>query len=134
LQQVSDLTLRPRPQSARVRGDVGNETALPFRVRPAGEAAAGRDVAGEGARRMTLDAMARPFDQVGAAVQLRALRGVRLERLAVEEGELPQAEAAADVEREGQRVVTHPALHRRQRLDVGEQVSQIVRRHALVRG
>src|SRR5262249_15247582 len=52
--------------------------------------------------------------------------------LAVEEQELPAAELAPDVERESDVVVAHLALHRRQRLEVGEQVAQVLELHALV--
>ena len=64
----------------------------------------------------------------------RSSAGPAANTLAVEEGELPQAEAAPDVEGERQVVVAHPALHRRQGLHEGEEVAQIARRHALVGG
>ena len=107
--------------------------SLPSGDGAAGEALAAHDAAQQVARRVALRAMARPVDQIGAAIPLRILRCIGPERLAVEEQQLPAAQRAADVERERHVVVAHPALHRRQRLEIGEQVAQILVLHALVR-
>ena len=81
---------------------------------------------------MTLGAMARPIDQIGAAIPGRALGGFRLERLAVEEQELPAAERTADIERKRHVVGLRLRLYRRQRFQIGEQVAHVVELHALI--
>ena len=73
---------------------------------------------------MAFGAVAGPVDQIGAAIPGRALRGIGLERLAVEEQEFPAAERAADVEWKRHIVRLRLLLHRRQRLQIGEQVAQ----------
>ena len=77
----------------------------PSGVGTAGEALACDDAAKEIARRMTFGAVARPVDQIGAAIPRRVLVGSGCERLAVEEQEFPAAERAADVERKRHVVV-----------------------------
>src|SRR5712691_8223476 len=67
----------------------------------------------------------RSVHQIGAAIPLRRLGRVGLERLAVEEQEFPAAERAPDREVDRQIVVAHPALHRRQRLEIAEQVAHV---------
>src|SRR5262249_58791173 len=79
-------------------------------------------------------AMARAVDQVSAAIPLRRLGCVGPELLTVEKKKLPASEHAADLEMERQVVVAHLALHRRQRLEVGEEVAHVLPPHALVGG
>jgi hypothetical protein len=83
---------------------------------------------------MAFGAMARPLNQVGAAVPGRAFRRVGGKNPIVEEKELPQPEAAAEGEDEGQVVRAGPAFDDRKRLHEGEEVAHVRRRHALVRG
>ena len=81
---------------------------------------------------MTLSAVPWTIDQIGATIPLRRLRRIGLKWLAVKKQQLPAAKRAADIERERQIVVTNLSRHRRQRFQIGEQVAQIVKAHALI--
>src|SRR5581483_10389561 len=93
---------------------------------------AGLDGAEKVARRMTLGTVAGSVHQIGAPVPVVGLLRVGLKRQAVQEQQLPDADQAADVERKGQLMLGGAALNRRQRLEIGKQVAQVIGAHALV--
>src|ERR1019366_7396403 len=131
LERFRDIGLSPALELE--LGDVGN-AALAIGARPAGEAQA-RDHATERvARRVTFRAVAGAVDQVSAPIPLRRSRRIGLERLAIEKQQLPEAERAPNVEWKRQIVIAHTPRHWRQRLEIGEQIAQIVETDMLVRG
>src|SRR5215216_5837821 len=81
---------------------------------------------------MAFGTVARTVGQVGAAIPHRGLARIWLERLAVEEQELPPAEGAADVERERHVVRLGLVLHRRKRLQMRKEVAHVVKSHTLI--
>ena len=107
---------------------------LPSGARPASEALAFDDSAEEIARAVTFGAMAGPVHQVGATVPLRRLRRIGRKGPVVKEEELPHADQAAEVEGEHEVVPAHPARHRRQGFQIGEQVAHVGERHVLIGG
>ena len=59
---------------------------------------------------MTLGAVARTGDKIGAAIPLCGLGGIRFELLAVEEKKFPNAQRAPDVERKRYIVISNSFL------------------------
>ena len=106
-------------------GDVRHK-ALPFRIGTAGKALACNDAAEKIARAVAFGAMAETVDEIGAAIPLRRARLVGNEQPAVEEQQFPDADIAADVERERQVVIAHLAGDRRQRFQIGEEIADIL--------
>src|SRR4051794_28477930 len=78
--------------------------------------------------------MAETVDEIGAAIPLRRAARVRHERLAVQKQKFPSAERAADVERKRHVMAGRLAVHRRQRLQIGEEVPDILDLRVLVGG
>jgi hypothetical protein len=76
--------------------------------------------------------MAEAVDEIGAPIPFRRPRSVRRQWLAIEEQEFPAADQSADIERKGEVVVAYPARHRRQGLDVGEEVADVLDPNALI--
>src|SRR5206468_12232173 len=60
------------------------------------------------------------------------MRGVRRVRLAVRKQPFPDADIAADIEWKRHVVVAQLAGHRRQRLQVGEEIADVLNRRMLV--
>ena len=71
-------------------------------------------------------------DEIGAAIPRRRMRGVRRERLAVHEQPFPDADIAADVEWKRHVVIARLARHRRQRLQVGKEIADVLDLRMLV--
>ena len=88
--------------------------------------------AGEIARRVAFAAMARPLDEVLPAQHRRRPRRSVDDRRRGRDRQLPQPDAAADVERKGELVRAPSALDRRQRLQEGPQIGDVLVAHARV--
>src|SRR5262249_34139657 len=116
------------------RRDVWDPTVAAFRIGTAGKTLTCDDAAEEVARAVALRAMARAIDQISAAIPRRRLERVGLKLLTVEKKKFPASEHGAKLEIERKVVITHLALHRRQRLEIGKQVAHVLQPHALVRG
>ena len=114
LSKVVEVTRRPATDAARMGRDVGND-APALRIGAAGKAPVRDDGAGGVALRCGIrrNARDRPPDRRPGS-RLADFDGIGPEDLPVEEGELPQAEAAADVERERQVVIGRAPFDRRQ--------------------
>ena len=79
--------------------------------------------------------MAGAFDEIAAGHDLFRHVGCKGDhRLVAEIKQLPQAEAATDVEGEGELVARRLARDRRQRLQIGEEVGDVGRLHARIGG
>src|SRR5262249_57708327 len=99
-----------------------------------GGKARARDEAAEAiAGAVALRAMARTVDEISTAIPRRRLGRVGLELLPVEKKKFPASEHAADLVMERQVVAARLALHRRQCLEVGEEIAHVLEPHALVR-
>src|SRR3984893_14937380 len=107
--------------------------ALAFRVWPAGEALRCDDAAEKIARAVALGAMAEAVDQIGAAVPLRRVRGIRHERLAIHEQPFPDPDIAPDIEWKRHVVIAHLAGYRGKRFQVSKQVADVLYFRMLVR-
>src|SRR5262245_8306675 len=82
---------------------------------------------------MAFGTVARSVDEVSAAIPLRGLGRIGDERLAVEKQQLPETDGAANVEWKRHIVVADFSGHRRQSFQVGEEIAQVVKIHALIR-
>ena len=84
---------------------------------------------------MAFAAMAGAFDQIAAGKhRLRRACGKREHRLIAQIKQLPQADAAADVEGEAELVTRRLALHRRQRFQEGIEVGDVGGLHPCIGG
>src|SRR6476660_10645974 len=121
-----------RPILELLLGDVWN-TSLPVGSRPSGEKQVPFDRPEHIARGVTLRAVSGSVHEIRPAIPLRRLRRIRCERPAVEKQKLPQPERATDIEWKRQGMIAHLAGHRRQCLQIGKEVTNVVERHALIR-
>src|SRR6476620_6749736 len=101
LKQIGDVLLAPFAEA--LLGDVG-DPPLARQVRTAREALVSFDRAQNVPRAVAFGAVAGAIDQIGAAVPLRRFAGIRCERLAVNEQEVPAADQSAPAERQWQLV------------------------------
>src|SRR5262249_48854710 len=124
LKDAFDVALRVVAYTC--RRDVGDPAVAAFRIGPAGKALARDDAAEAIAGAVALRAMARTVDEISAAIPRCWLGRVGLELLPVEKKKFPASEHAADLEMERQVVVARLALHRRQCLEVGEDVAHVL--------
>src|SRR6202022_2036993 len=107
--------------------------ALAFRIRPAGETLRGDDAAEKVTRAVALRAMAKAVDEVSAAIPAGRARRIRHERLAVHEQQLPEPDIAPDVERKRHVMIAHLAGNGGKRLQVSEEIADILDLGVLVR-
>src|SRR5580692_4644010 len=63
---------------------------------------------------------------------LRGLPGIGRKRLVVEEEQFPAADEPANIEWKPDAVIAYPARYWRQRLDIGEQVAEILHLGSLI--
>lgn len=82
---------------------------------------------------MTFGTMRRPFDQIAATQPRGTLPAFSRQRCAGQKQEPPDTDAAANRERKPQIMVRLPPFDRRQCLQIGEQIAQVVGAHVLVR-
>ncbi len=122
-------------QSAEVprRRDVGYPP-LALRRRGAAEPARVIERPREVARRMALAAMAGPLDEVLPARDERIARVERDRGRVGEEGELPQPDPPSEAEGEAEIVGRCPPRHRRQPLEVGPEVGDVLGLHPGIGG
>src|ERR1700730_10425681 len=129
-EQIFDVLCAPLAKS--LLRDIGYPT-LAFRIWPAGEAVRGDDAAEKVTRAVALGAMAEAVDEVGTAVPLRRVRGIRHERLAIHEQPFPDSDIAPDIEWKRHVVIAHLAGHGGKRFQVSEEVADVLYFRMLVR-
>src|SRR5262249_8481010 len=100
--------------------------ALPVRIGTTGKALRSDDAAEEIARAVALGAMAKAVHEIGAAIPGWRPSLIRNQEAAVEEQQFPDADIPPDVERKRQIVVAHLACTRGQRLQVGEEIADVL--------
>ena len=107
---------------------------VPFGGGRAGQPLVLLGAAGEIARRVAFAAMARPFDEIAAEPRPVPARpsASAITGWSLEIEQLPQAEAAPDVERKAEPVARRLAGDRRQRLHEGVEVGDVGRLHARI--
>src|SRR5262249_6371182 len=122
LEEIGDVLLAPVADA--LLRYVGYP-ALAFRIGATREALSRDDAAEKIARAVTLRAMAKTVDEIGAAIPLRAAAAVRHERTVIDEQQLPNPDIAADVERKSHVVIAHLARNSRQRLQIREKIADV---------
>ena len=105
---------------------------LPDRSGPPAKRLSALDRAEDVARAVAFGAVAGAVDQIGAAVPLRRFAGIRRERLAVNEQEIPAANQPAPTEWQRQLVRRRLASDYGQRVQIGEQITRVIELDALV--